>query len=167
MALAGQRKIEVARTVKADELRKMLQKKLRRDHLLNELQDFEQSLARDAAERAALEKLRMLAHTVTNVTHALYRFDQVNDLLRGSIFRYRVYAEAGDDPLSRRLCKAWVFAADDRENLPPFFPGDSSTIRTERLGPVGRSPRRWVDRERNPSICSRSSRMRAQSLEAW
>ena len=135
LTLADRRGVAVSRTCKVADLRYALIKNLGRAGLESEIAGLECAMAADAADRAAREKLKLLVISLYAAAFARHRLDQIAGLMSYGVSRYRVYLDPGHlaDAWVVRLCRAWVFDPTNPENLPPFFPGAPSSIRTERL----------------------------------
>lgn len=79
----------------------------------------------------------LLAVTVSKMAYQFERHEQIVRLLRDSIFEYRVNLRIdADDPSCPELefkISRWQFDSAMPECMPPFFPGDSIDVFTERL----------------------------------
>lgn len=135
LALAKCRGVDVAKGIQVAPLRCVLLKALGRAGLSEEIAKLSSTLNDESATRAAWEKVRLLAHSLSFAGHARHRMDQIAVLLKDSQSRWRVYLDPGEaaEAWASSFCTGWVFNPNDPNNLPPFFPGDVTSLHTERL----------------------------------
>lgn len=119
----------------ADDVRKALARKVKWNQISHVAADINAGMAHRHAQKQLEAKCQILAATVMYRAHNLFRHGQIAELLANfacgkSPIKRKVRLEPDDNPISRRLAKGFVFDPEDGSNLPPFFPGDRTGLRT-------------------------------------
>ncbi len=134
LTLAKEKNITTAKDIKVTELREKLNQRLKRADIKEQIIQAEILANTKLTKRRLQDKYELLVHSIAFLAQNLYRHQQVSELLDGSIFKYKISAEASfSDKIASRIAKSWKFDKHSTENLPPFFPGDHTGIRTQCL----------------------------------
>lgn len=130
-AAAAKRNIDLGDAKLVDDLRKLLARKLKWADVEEAAAAMNQKRLAVLAKKQLDAKCQLLAMSINSRAHHIFRHAQICELLDApTIRKYKVKIEADDNAFSRRLAKEWIFNPKRNSNLPPFFPGDRSSIET-------------------------------------
>jgi hypothetical protein len=125
---------------KKEEIGKVLARKIQWD----DVREWAEAKNKEHEQQTRINRIRakqnLLSLMLVFRFYNLYRHWQIADLLRErTVTKRKPYLEIGPVRSSsrnrkfvREFIKDWKFDPNNRENLPPFFPGDGTEIRTKR-----------------------------------
>jgi hypothetical protein len=132
--LANACDIKLAGKTKKEEIGQVLAPKIQ----WNEVAEWAAVRNKEHEDKVRLARIRgkqgLLSHSLFSRFNNLLRHGQIADLLIEPRLtkKYKPILEISANRwLVREFAKDWRFDPDNRENLPPFFPGDRTTLETK------------------------------------
>lgn len=134
LKLSERKSISVPKDIKVADLRDLLEKRIKRADIIEEIKSAEKINFEKLQKKQLLDKYELLALSFVFFANSLHRHSQLVSLLATSKTKYKIYAAPiFQDQICRKLAKQWEFSANSTDNLPPFFPGDATNLSTKRL----------------------------------
>jgi len=132
-ALARELGIDMGDAKKVDEMRVVLVRKVKWDSVARIAAGMNAEAQAKVLKQRIRAKRELLARSIASRAYSLHRHGQIVDLLNDVGPKWTVLLEdIKGCPIAKQLRKGWRFNTADTTNLPPFFPGDRTSIRTQR-----------------------------------
>lgn len=134
LTLAQRKGISIPPKIKVNDLRELLEKRIKRVDIDQEIKLAESKALTRLKQKQQEDKYVLLALSIEFLASQVLRHKQIANMVSQSKFKYKIQVSPGfEDKICRALAKQWQFNPTSSENLPPFFPGDASSIRAINL----------------------------------